>query len=55
MIPNAATQRENATRLLEAQTQAINATHLGETTPLLVPVASKPRPLFKTTELFGGR
>jgi uncharacterized membrane protein len=55
MIPNAAAQRETATKLLGAQNQAINAVHLGETTPLLVPVAAKPRPFFKTTELFGGR
>ena len=55
MIPNATTQRENAIKLLDAQNQAINAVHLGETTPLLVPVSSKPRPFFKTTELFGGR
>ena len=55
MIPNAATQRENAIKLLDAQNQAINAVHLGQTTPLLVPLSAKPRPFFKITELFGGR
>ncbi len=54
MVPAAASQHDVAVKLLEAQTQALTAVNLGQTTPLLVPVSSRPRPFFKTTELFGG-
>jgi len=55
LVPAAAGQHDNAVKLLDAQTQALAAVHLGQTTPLLVPISSRPRPYFKTTELFGGR
>ena len=52
LFPAAAAQREAAERLLSAQTQTLQAHKLGDTTPLLVPLFSRPRAFFKVEELF---
>lgn len=53
LFPAAAAQKDAARKLLEAQTETLHAAHLGDTTPLLVPLSGKPRVFFKVEELFG--
>lgn len=52
LFPGAAAQRDQAARLLGAQTETLHAGKLSDTTPLLVPIGAQPRAFFKTEELF---
>lgn len=52
LFPAAATQRHAAEQLLNAQTETLKAHKIGDTTPLLVPVGTRPRAFFKVEELF---
>lgn len=53
MFPNAGAQREQAERVLAAQSKDLEAAHAGDTTPLFVPINGRPRAFFRTEELFG--
>ncbi len=53
LVPAAASKSQAATELLQAQTATLARANVSDTTPLLVPIAAKPRPFFKTDELFG--
>lgn len=52
LFPAAAAQRDQATRLLESQTETLHTGKLSDTTPLLVPIGSSARAFFKAEELF---
>lgn len=52
LFPAAATQREQAVRLLSAQTDTLQNAKVSDTTPLLVPIGSPARAIFRAEELF---
>lgn len=52
LFPSAMIQRKAAEQVLVAQTQELQAHKLGDTTPLLVPLGTRPRAFFKVEELF---
>lgn len=52
MFPNSTAQRDQAQRLLRAQEDTLHRANIGDTTPLFVPIAGRPRAFFKTDELF---
>lgn len=52
LFPAASTQREQAVRLLAAQTDTLQNAKVSDTTPLLVPIGSPARALFRADDLF---